>query len=71
MSLIAAEGLHVSFNGRAALDGAALTVERGETVGLLGPNAAGKTTLLRALGGRDFSRPDALQDIRALKRKKT
>lgn len=27
--------------------------------------------VLRALGGRDFSRPDALQDIRALEKKKT
>ena len=51
MSLIFAEALKVSFNGRAALDGAGLRVERGETVGLLGPNAAGKTTLLRTLAG--------------------
>lgn len=28
-------------------------------------------TVLRALGGRDFSQPDALQDIRALERKGT
>ena len=28
-------------------------------------------TVLRALGGRDFSRPDALQDIRALAKKGT
>ena len=35
MSLIAAEGLKVSFNGYAALDGAGLSVDRGETVGLL------------------------------------
>ena len=28
-------------------------------------------TVLRALGGRDFSQPDALQDIRALEKKGT
>jgi iron complex transport system ATP-binding protein len=49
MSLLAAENLTVSFNGRIALDGAEIAVARGETVGLLGPNAAGKTTLLRVL----------------------
>ncbi len=35
-------------NGR-VLDGISLTVESGEVLGVIGPNSAGKTTLLRLL----------------------
>lgn len=34
-----------------ALDGLSLTVERGEHIGVLGRNAAGKSTLIRLVGG--------------------
>lgn len=37
------------FNGRPALDGLNLKVERGGVFALLGPNGAGKTTTLRLL----------------------
>ncbi|HEV3450487.1 MAG TPA: ABC transporter ATP-binding protein [Acidimicrobiia bacterium] len=39
-----------------AVDGVALTVERGEVFGLLGPNGAGKTTTVETLEG--YRRPD-------------
>lgn len=40
-----------------ALDGVSLSVERGETLGLIGRNGAGKTTLFKLLVGHDT--PDA------------
>ncbi len=41
-----------SFRETRALDGAALTLNRGERLALLGPNGARKTTLIRAIAGR-------------------
>jgi iron complex transport system ATP-binding protein len=51
MTLLRAENIHMRFGAMPVLRGAGLEVARGETVGLLGPNAAGKTTLLRILAG--------------------
>ncbi len=49
--MIRAANLSKFFNGRAAVDGVSVNVEPGEIFGLLGPNAAGKTTLIRLLCG--------------------
>ncbi len=49
-------GLSKSFGGLKAVDGASLTVNAGEIVGLIGPNGAGKTTLFAAIAG--FHKPD-------------
>ncbi len=51
MSLLEIEGLRVSYGDMLALDDVALEVGAEETVTVLGANAAGKTTLLRALSG--------------------
>lgn len=46
-----------SFNGFKAVDGANLTVEKGQVVAVIGPNGAGKTTLFNLITGH--LRPDA------------
>ena len=55
--MIVLEGVRRSFRGEAVLDGIDLTVERGETWGLIGPGASGKSVLLKVLCG--LLRPDA------------
>jgi len=49
--LIAAHGLHTYFGASHVLHGVDFTVGEGETVGLMGRNGMGKTTLLRTLLG--------------------
>ena len=44
MHLLEIKGLHKSYDGREVVKGVDLLVKRGEIVGLLGPNSAGKTT---------------------------
>lgn len=51
MSLIAAEGLSVSYGDSEVLSGVDFAVEPGEIVTIVGPNGSGKSTLLRALMG--------------------
>jgi ABC-2 type transport system ATP-binding protein len=46
---LVAQELHKSFNEHKAVDGASLTIYRGEIFGLLGPNGAGKTTTIRMM----------------------
>src|SRR3954452_16667531 len=45
------DGVGVAFGGLQILDGVDLTVLRGERVGVVGENGAGKSVLLRLLGG--------------------
>jgi branched-chain amino acid transport system ATP-binding protein len=49
--LLDARGVSKSFQGFMAVQGADLTVEEGEIVGLIGPNGAGKSTFFNCLTG--------------------
>jgi ABC-2 type transport system ATP-binding protein len=49
--VVSAVGLEVRYGGVGAVLGIDLEVRRGEVVGLIGPDGAGKTSTLRALGG--------------------
>ena len=52
-------GARKRFGGTQALDGAELTLGRGEWLGLLGHNTAGKTTLVRSASSRSMRRRSA------------
>lgn len=49
--LLAARDLVVTYGSNEAVHGISLEVRRGEVVGLIGPDGAGKTSTLRVLGG--------------------
>lgn len=49
--MISVEGITKYYGEKCALDNVSFKVDKGETVGLLGPNAAGKTTTMRILTG--------------------
>jgi branched-chain amino acid transport system ATP-binding protein len=50
-TLIEAKGLHTFYGASHILHGVDFTLRRGETIGLMGRNGMGKTTLLRSLLG--------------------
>jgi ABC-2 type transport system ATP-binding protein len=50
--LLVLDNLQLGYRGRTVLTGLNLTLDRGRWVALVGPNASGKTTLLRAISGR-------------------
>ncbi|MEW6163545.1 MAG: ATP-binding cassette domain-containing protein [Pseudomonadota bacterium] len=55
-NLIEIEDLHFAYGDNRVLRGINLTVPRGEVVGILGVSGAGKSTILRLIGGQ--LRPD-------------
>src|SRR5688572_27948145 len=52
MSVLKAEAVAKSYNGRRVVNGVNLEVHGGEVVGLLGPNGAGKTRTFHMMVGR-------------------
>jgi branched-chain amino acid transport system ATP-binding protein len=59
-ALISARGLHTFYGASHVLRGVDFAVRRGETVGLMGRNGMGKTTLLRTLLGIVRAREGAI-----------
>lgn len=51
MTVLEVKDLQVSLDGRKIIDGLSFSVQRGETLTVLGPNGVGKTTLVRAITG--------------------
>ena len=51
LSLLSAENITVSFEGKNVIENASLSLKEGETVSLLGVSGAGKTTLFNVLSG--------------------
>jgi branched-chain amino acid transport system ATP-binding protein len=49
--MLETRGLTVFFENALAINGISIAVERGEIVGLFGPNSAGKTTLVNTIAG--------------------
>ncbi len=49
--LIEARGIHAHYGASHVLHGVDLVVRRGETIGLMGRNGMGKTTLLKSIAG--------------------
>lgn len=50
--MLKVEDVHKSFDDFKAVNGAALSVEKGELVAVIGPNGAGKTTLFNLITGQ-------------------
>jgi ABC-type sugar transport system ATPase subunit len=50
-AMVQLKGIEKHFNGKIALDGAELALRRGEILGLVGDNGAGKSTMLKILSG--------------------
>ena len=51
VSLLSCQGLTMRFDGLVALDRLDFAINRGETIGLVGPNGSGKTTFFNVVTG--------------------
>jgi Fe-S cluster assembly ATP-binding protein len=53
MALLKIKNLHASVGGKEILKGISLTINKGETHAIMGPNGTGKSTLSNVIAGRD------------------
>ena len=51
MSIVRLQNVHVDFGGHVVLDGLDWSIQRGEKIGLIGPNGSGKTTIFKLITG--------------------
>ena len=51
MAVLSLSDAHLAYGHVALLDGAALSLESGERIGLIGRNGTGKSSLLKVIGG--------------------
>jgi ATP-binding cassette subfamily F protein uup len=68
MALITLSNAHLAFGHVALLDGADLSLEPGERLGLIGRNGAGKSSLLKILAGLEKADDGLLQLQQGLRR---
>ncbi len=64
--ILQGRALHTYYGSSHVLRGASLSIGRGETVGLMGRNGMGKTTLLRTLVDEHRGQPAGAAALRAL-----
>ena len=54
--MLSLQSITIRYNARTILHDISLDVQSGEIVALIGPNGVGKSTLIKAIGGRKPSR---------------
>ncbi len=67
MAILSLSNAHLAYGHVALLDGAALSLEAGERLGLIGRNGAGKSSLLKVLAGQEKLDDGLLQMTQGLR----
>ncbi|MEO8836875.1 MAG: ATP-binding cassette domain-containing protein [Caldimonas sp.] len=67
MAVLSLSNAHLAYGHVALLDGAALSLERGERVGLIGRNGTGKSSLLKVIAGLEKLDDGLLQQTQGLR----
>jgi ATP-binding cassette subfamily F protein uup len=67
MAVLSLSGAHLAYGHVALLDAAALSLEAGERVGLIGRNGAGKSSLLKVIAGFEKLDDGLLQQTQGLR----
>ena len=67
MAVLSLSGAHLAFGHVALLDGAALSLEAGERIGLIGRNGAGKSSLLKVIAGLEKLDDGLLQQTQGVR----